>query len=65
MRLFEPAAVDRNRVCLDIVKEQTADTCFVVVVDVTKSVEFATDLDSLKEFSEFLSDLSYSYSVIV
>ena len=59
-RLFEPTAVDRNRVSLDIVREQTTDTCFVVVVDITKSAEFANELDSLKELSEFLSDLSYS-----
>ena len=60
-RLFEPAAVDRNRVCLDIVREQTTDTCFVVVVvDITKSVDFTNELVSLKELSELLSDLSYS-----
>ena len=60
IRLFEPAAVDRNRVCLDIVREQTADTCFVVVVDITKSFDFANELARLNELSELLSDLSYS-----
>ena len=64
VRLFEPAAVDRSKVCLEIVRERTADTCFVVVVvvvvDITKNVEFANELVSLKELSEFLSDCSYS-----
>ena len=60
VRLFEPAVVDRNKVCLDTVREQTADTCFVVVVDITKGVEFANELVGLKELSEYLSDLSYS-----
>ena len=62
VRLFEPAAVDRNRICLDIVREQTTDTYFVVVVvvDINKSVEFGNELVSLKELSEYLSDFSYS-----
>ena len=60
VRLFEPAAVDRNRICLDIVREQTTDTCFVVVVDINKSVEFGNELVSLKELSEYLSEYSYS-----
>ena len=57
--------MDRNRVCLDIVREQTGDTCFVVVVNITKSAEFANELLSLKELSEFLSNLLIPYSVIV
>ena len=60
VRLFEPAAINRNRVCLDIVREQTTDTCFVVVVDINKSVEFGNELTSLKELSEYLSEYSYS-----
>ena len=60
VRLFEPAVVDINKVCLDTVREQTGDTCFVVVVDITKSVEFANELVGLKELSEYLSDWSYS-----
>ena len=57
--------MDRSKVCLEIVRERTADTCFVVVVvvvvvDITKNVEFANELVSLKELSEFLSDRSYS-----
>ena len=60
VRLFEPAVVDISEVCLDTVREQTGDTCFVVVVDITKNVEFANELVCLKELSEYLSDWSYS-----
>ena len=60
MRLFEPAVVDISEVCLDTVREQTGDTCFAVVVDITKTVEFANELVSLKELSKYLSDWSYS-----
>ena len=56
----EPAAVDRNRICLDIVREQTTETYFIVVVDINKSVEFGNELVSLKELSEYLSEYSYS-----
>ena len=61
LRLFELApidAIDRDTV-LDIVK-QTAETCFVVVVDINKSVEFMNELVSLKGLSDYLSDYSYS-----
>ena len=60
VRLFEPAVVDISEVCLDTVREQTGDTCFVVVVDINKSAEFANELVGLKELSEYLSDWSYS-----
>ena len=60
MRLFEPAVVDISEVCLDTVREQTGDTCFVVFVDINKSAEFANELVGLKELSEYLSDWSYS-----
>ena len=60
VRVFEPAAVGRNRVCLDIVRGESADTCFVVVVDINKSIAFVDELVRLRELSEYLSDWSYS-----
>ena len=60
VRVFEPAAVGRNRVCLDIVRGESAETCFVVVVDINKSIAFVDELVGLRELSEYLSDWSYS-----
>ena len=60
VRVFEPAAVGRNRVCLDIVRGESAETCFVVVVDINKSIAFVDELVRLRELSEYLSNWSYS-----
>ena len=60
LRIFETNQENRNNVCLDVLRSQTFDTCFLVVVDITKGEEFVNELASLRESSEHLSDGSYS-----
>ncbi|KAI6657208.1 hypothetical protein LOD99_11184 [Oopsacas minuta] len=60
LRIFETTPENRKDVCLEIVRNQTVDTCFVVVIDVTKSDEFVNELVRLKELSEQLAEWSYS-----
>ena len=60
LRIFETNQENRSDVCLDVLRSQTVDTCFVVVVDITKVGEFVNELASLRELSEDLADWSYS-----
>ena len=60
LRIFETNQENRSDVCLDVLRSQTVDTCFVVVVDITKVGEFVNELASLRELSENLADWSYS-----
>ena len=60
LRIFETNQENRNDVCLDVLRSQTFDTCFLVVVDITKGEEFVNELASLRELSEHLADGSYS-----
>ena len=51
--------------CLDVLRSQTVDTCFVVVVDITKVGEFVNELASLRELSEDLAGpIPYSAMVV-
>ena len=60
LRVFETDLLNRNKACLDLLKNKSTDTCFVVVVDVTKRAEFENELVSLKEISKYLCEWSYS-----
>ena len=59
LKVLATTVENRNELCLGFLRE-TADTCFVVVVDVTKQEEFVYELASLVELSEDLSQYSYS-----
>ncbi|KAI6657225.1 hypothetical protein LOD99_11171 [Oopsacas minuta] len=59
LRIFETNSDDRE-LCLHILRSQTLETCFVVVIDITKSTEFVNKLESLKHLSDHLADWSYS-----
>ena len=60
LRIFEANQGNRNDECLDVLRSQTVDTCFLVVVDITKGEEFVNELASLRGLSEHLADESYS-----
>ncbi|KAI6646142.1 hypothetical protein LOD99_9493 [Oopsacas minuta] len=58
LRIFETSSQNGD-FSLNVLRSGTS-TCFIVVIDITKGIEFINELGRLKELSEFLAKSSYS-----